>query len=456
MIHVPGLPDAETQVYNTLVGQLKSKQPRNELRDRYMDAKKDVDLARWAANVPTLGAVLGWPAKAVETLARRCRLVGFTMDDAELSTFGIDELLDDNEYVRESRQGNVSSLVHAVSFEVVTKGAEGEPEVLITRVDGRNGTGLWSTRMRRLTSFLSVSEWDKHGIPSSWAMYLPGVTWVMQGGTLDRQSTVLDRVPVEPIVYKPRLGRPFGSSRITRPVMFLTQSAARVVIRSEATAQLYSAPGLIMLGLDAAQIESGSWLSGIGNVVGIPDSDEVASDSPTLARAQVVAVQQASQQPHVDQLRAWAQLFSGETSIPTSSLGISVDQANPASAEAYAASREDLIAEAEDASDEWGAARRRVIQMAWALREGVDLADIPVEVRSLRPQWRDPRYVSTAAAADAFTKLAGVIPGLAEADAALDMLGLDEALVARLRADLRRARGRATLASLVGSDAVSG
>ena len=456
MIHVPGLPDAETQVYNTLVGQLKSKQPRNELRDRYMDAKKDVDLARWAANVPTLGAVLGWPAKAVETLARRCRLVGFTMDDAELSTFGIDELLDDNEYVRESRQGNVSSLVHAVSFEVVTKGAEGEPEVLITRVDGRNGTGLWSTRMRRLTSFLSVSEWDKHGIPSSWAMYLPGVTWVMQGGTLDRQSTVLDRVPVEPIVYKPRLGRPFGSSRITRPVMFLTQSAARVVIRSEATAQLYSAPGLIMLGLDAAQIESGSWLSGIGNVVGIPDSDEVAADSPTLARAQVVAVQQASQQPHVDQLRAWAQLFSGETSIPTSSLGISVDQANPASAEAYAASREDLIAEAEDACDEWGAARRRVIQMAWALREGVDLADIPVEVRSLRPQWRDPRYVSTAAAADAFTKLAGVIPGLAEADAALDMLGLDEALVARLRADLRRARGRATLASLVGSDAVSG
>lgn len=456
MIHVPGLPDAETQVYNTLVGQLKSKQPRNELRDRYMDAKKDVDLARWAANVPTLGAVLGWPAKAVETLARRCRLVGFTMDDAELSTFGIDELLDDNEYVRESRQGNVSSLVHAVSFEVVTKGAEGEPEVLITRVDGRNGTGLWSTRMRRLTSFLSVSEWDKHGIPSSWAMYLPGVTWVMQGGTLDRQSTVLDRVPVEPIVYKPRLGRPFGSSRITRPVMFLTQSAARVVIRSEATAQLYSAPGLIMLGLDAAQIESGSWLSGIGNVVGIPDSDEVAADAPTLARAQVVAVQQASQQPHVDQLRAWAQLFSGETSIPTSSLGISVDQANPASAEAYAASREDLIAEAEDACDEWGAARRRVIQMAWALREGVDLADIPVEVRSLRPQWRDPRYVSTAAAADAFTKLAGVIPGLAEADAALDMLGLDEALVARLRADLRRARGRATLASLVGSDAVSG
>lgn len=456
MIHVPGLPDAETQVYNTLVGQLKSKQPRNELRDRYMDAKKDVDLARWAANVPTLGAVLGWPAKAVETLARRCRLVGFTMDGAELSKFGIDELLDDNEYVRESRQGNVSSLVHAVSFEVVTKGAEGEPEVLITRVDGRNGTGLWSTRMRRLTSFLSVSEWDKHGIPSSWAMYLPGVTWVMQGGTLDRQSTVLDRVPVEPIVYKPRLGRPFGSSRITRPVMFLTQSAARVVIRSEATAQLYSAPGLIMLGLDAAQIESGSWLSGIGNVVGIPDSDEVAADSPTLARAQVVAVQQASQQPHVDQLRAWAQLFSGETSIPTSSLGISVDQANPASAEAYAASREDLIAEAEDACDEWGAARRRVIQMAWALREGVDLADIPVEVRSLRPQWRDPRYVSTAAAADAFTKLAGVIPGLAEADAALDMLGLDEALVARLRADLRRARGRATLASLVGSDAVSG
>ena len=453
-LRVSGLPDAETGVLNGLVDQLKAKQPRNELRDLYMDAKKSPDMARWASTVPTLGAVLGWPAKAVETLARRCRLVGFTMDGANPADFGIDTLLDENEYIRESRQGNVSSLVHAVSFEVTTKGSgPDEPEVLITRVDGRHGTGTWSARRRRLVDFLSVSSWDDEGKPKDWALYLPGVTWVYANGTLDRQAQVLSRVPVEPIVYKPRLGRPFGSSRISRPVMFLTQSAVRVVLRSEATAQLYSAPGLIALGLSTEQMESGSWLAGIGNVVGIPDSDEASEAS--LARAQIVAIQQASQAPHVDQLRAWAQLFSGETSIPTSSLGLGVDQANPTSPEGYAASREDLIAEAEDACEEWGGARRRVVQMAWSLREGVDVSDLPLEVRSLRPQWRDPRYVSASAAADAFSKLAAVMPQLAQSDAALDMLGLDEALVARLRADLRRQRARATLASLVAPDAVA-
>ena len=54
-LRVSGLPDAETGVLNGLVDQLKAKQPRNELRDLYMDAKKSPDMARWASTVPTLG-----------------------------------------------------------------------------------------------------------------------------------------------------------------------------------------------------------------------------------------------------------------------------------------------------------------------------------------------------------------------------------------------------------------
>ncbi len=256
---------------------------------------------------------------------------------------------------------------------------------------------------------------------------------------------------MEPLIYKPRLDRPFGQSRISRSVIFLTRSAARIVVRSEATADLFSAPALLALGLTAEQITDGSWRSGIGHVVGIPDADEGPADAPNLARVDIKTIQQASQEPHIAQLRAWAQLFAGETSIPVSSLGISIDS-NPTSAESYAASREDLIAEAEDANGEWDQAHRRTLLNAFALREGIAFDEIPDELRRLRAKRRDPRHISQAAAADAFVKVASVIPGLAATDTAVDMLGLDPALAERLKVDLRRNRTASMLTALGAGD----
>lgn len=393
MTRVPGLPAAAQDTLDRLIKQLKEKAPRNELRTALMNHKRTFEDWPIVGELGDLRAVLGWPAKAVETLGRRVRLEGFTIPGRDLSEFGLDVLMEETQYLRRVRMGELNSLVHAVAFEVSTKGGAGEPDVLITHVSAQNGTGTWNGRLNRLDDFLSVLSWEK-GKPKDWALYLPAGTWVYANGTLDWTSHKLGRVPVEPLIYKPRLDRPFGQSRITRSVIFLTRSAARVVVRSEATADLYSAPGLLALGLTADQIEQGSWRQGIGNVVGIPDADEGPLAAPQLARVAIEKIQQASQQPHIDQLRAWAQLFAGETSIPVSSLGISIDS-NPTSAESYAASREDLIAEAEDAGAEWGAAHRRAILNAWALREGVAYDDIPDELLRMRSKLRDPRHESS-------------------------------------------------------------
>lgn len=446
---IDGLPEDANGLLDRLVAQLVAKRPRNELRSALMDHKRTFEDWHVARELGDLRAVLGWPAKAVETLARRSRLEGFTLVGGDIAKFGLDEIVDETQLLRRVRMGELNSLVHAVAFEVSTTGGDGEPDALITHVSALNGTGEWDARLGRLTSFLSVASWKPTSstVPQDWALYLPEGTWVYQNDSLDFQSHKLGRVPVEPLVYKPRLDRPFGQSRISRSVIFLTRSACRVVVRSEATADLYSAPGLIALGLTAEQIEEGSWRTGIGNVVGIPDADDGPDGAPQLARVAVETIQQASQEPHIAQLRAWAQLFAGETSIPVSSLGISIDS-NPTSAESYAASREDLIAEAEDANGEWDGAHRRALLNAWALREGVAFTDIPAELRGLRAKRRDPRHLSQAAAADAFVKLASVIPGMAETDTALDMLGLDANLTERLRQELRRTRSASMLERL--------
>ena len=457
MIKITGLPVDETVTLNALVEQVKAKQPRNELRSAMMDHKRTFENWPLVQEMGDLKAVIGWPAKGVETLARRCRLEGFTLSGGEsLEDFGLDTMLEETQYLRRAKMGALNSLVHSVSFEVATTSDDpAEPEVLITHVSALNGTGTWNGRLGRLDDFLSVTEWDR-GEPKAWALYMPAGTWVYQNKTLDFQEHGLGRVPVEPLIYKPRLDRPFGQSRITRSVIFLTRSAARVIVRSEATADLYSAGGLLALGLSAEQIGEGSWRQGLGSVIGIPDADQGPADAPQLARVAIEKIQQASQEPHVAQLKAWAQLFSGEMSIPISSLGIS-SEANPTSAESYAASREDLIAEAEDANEEWGAARRRSVLNAYALREDIAHTDIPIELLGLRQKVRDPRHMSQAASADAFVKVASVIPGLAETDTAVDMLGLDPALAERLKGDLRRNRSSSMLNALAGvADGIGG
>ena len=448
---VEGLPFDETDIAARLIEDVKAKQPRNELRSSLMDHKRILDHMSWGLQIPTnLQAVLGWPAKAVETLARRCRLESFTVIGSEPAAFGIDEVLDGSQFLRRARQGELSSLVHGVSFEVASRGIEGEPDVLVTHTSALNGTGDWDDRLGRLTSFVSVSEWSKTGEATAFTLHLPGVMWTVANEWAEKSDhAIRDRIPVEPLVYKPRLDRPFGASRISRPVIFLTQSAARVVVRSEATADLYSAPSLIALGLTSEQVAQGTWRQGIGNVVGIPDADEGPEGAPNLARVAIEKIQQASQEPHIAQLRAWAQLFAGETSIPVSSLGISIDS-NPTSAESYAASREDLISEAEDASGEWGAAHRRTLLNALALREGVGVDELPAELAGLRARWRDPRHTSQASAADSLVKLVGAVPALAGSDSLLDMLGLDPELSARLKSDLVRGRAGASIAALAG------
>src|SRR4029077_12156659 len=93
-----------------------------------------------------------------------------------------------------------------------------------------------------------------------------------------------------------------------------------------------------------------SWLVMLGRIKGIPDDEEASTP-----RADVKQFQAASPQPHIDHLKQLAQLFSGEASIPLTSLGVS-DMSNPTSADSYIASREDLIAEAEGAPHAWGPA----------------------------------------------------------------------------------------------------
>lgn len=462
-ITVPGLSDVEHATLNLLHEQLEAKARRNRIRTAYYDMRHAVSLV--GSVIPPqywrMGIVLGWSGKAVDTLARRCNLDGFVWPDGDLDSLGMRELWEGNNLGSEVSQGTISSLIHSVSFVVNTQGEAGEPESLIHFKDAMNATGEWDARARRLGSLLSVTERGDEGTADArqmtgFALYLPGVT--VTARKVDGVWHLVDRkrhawgVPAEPLVYKPRVGRPFGSSRISRAVMSLQDQATRTAIRLEAHGDIYAIPDLWMLGADesifknADGSQKASWDIVMGRLKGIPDDD---SAPESLARADVKQIPASDPKPHLDMLKQQAQLFSGETSIPLTSLGVS-DMSNPTSADSYIASREDLIAEAEGATDDWRPALRRAVARGLAMQNGVAEDAIPSEWLTIDTKWRSPIYLSRAQQADAGMKQLTAIPWVADAapDVALEIVGLEAQQIERVMAGRRRLEGGSILDAL--------
>jgi hypothetical protein len=155
----------------------------------------------------------------------------------------------------------------------------------------------------------------------------------------------------------------------------------------------------------------------------------------------------ASPQPHLDALKQQAMLFSGETSIPLTSLGVS-DMSNPTSADSYIASREDLIAEAEGATDDWRPALRRAMIRALAMQNGIKADSIPAAWATIDTKWRSPIYLSRAQMADAGMKVLTADPSLAGTEIGYELLGLDEQQIRRVMAEKRRSAGSAKLSEI--------
>lgn len=453
-ITLPNLSDDENDLLHHLLEQLDAKRPGNDLRVSYYDGKRAI--RQVGTVIPPqyyrLALVLGWSGKAVDTLSRRTNLDGFVWPDGELDDVGYRDVWEGNHLGSEISGALVSSLIHGTSFLVNTLGDEstGEARGLVHVRDALSATGVWDPRRRKLDSLVSVTARDDSG-PTSLALYLEGVTISAEkdssGWQVDRSEHAWG-VPAEPLVYKPRPGRPFGSSRISRAVMSLHDQALRTIIRMEGHADVYSFPEMWILGADetifknADGSQKATWQVMLGRIKGIPD-DQDAPDS--LARADVKQFAASSPQPHIDQLRQQAQLFSGETSIPLTSLGVS-DMSNPTSSDSYIASREDLIAEAEGATDDWGRPLRRTLVRALAMQNG--LTEVPSEWASVEPKWRSPVYLSRAAQADAGLKQLQAIPWLAETEVGLELLGLDDQQRRSALADRRRTAGSGILATL--------
>lgn len=451
---VPGLTDDEQRTLNRLVSQLKAKEPRNLLRQRLYDNQEVA--RRIGDTIPPeyfrMGIVLGWTGKAVDSLGRRCTLERFVWADGDLDDLGQRTIWDDNSLRTEINSAKVSSLIHGPAFLVNTTGAEGEPKSLIHVRDALNATGDWDPRRRRMGSLLSVLDRDEQGNITEFALYLDGLT--VTGKKTDGSWDVAEQehpwgVPVEVMAYQPRVGRAMGKSRITRPLIGIQKSAVRALIRTEGHMDVFSYPDFWLLGALAKDVkgENGANIAAmsaaLGRIRGIPDlpADDPNARDNNLDRADIKQFPASAPTPNLAWLNTLAKLAAREASLPDSALAIT-DFANPTSADSYDASQYELIAEADGAVEDWSPAVKRSNLRALAILN--DLDEIPAEWQTIEPQWRDRRYISKSAQADAGSK---IVPLIAQAtsEVELELLGLSEQQIRRVMAEKRRGQGASVL-----------
>lgn len=448
-VRIPALSDDENALINGLNAEIYRRRLSNLLRTSYYENKRSI--RQIGTLIPpqyfNLGLVLGWTGKAVDALARRCNLDGFVWPDGDLDSIGGTDVWDDNHLASEIDGAIVAAMQHGPAFLVNTVGDEGEPQALIHVKDATEATGVWNRRRRHLDNLLSVIDKDKDGRLLTLALYLNNETITAHRDKasvkweVERTEHVYG-VPAEVLPYKPAPKRPFGHSRITQPIMGLQDAAVRALIRREGHMDVFSYPEFWMLGADesvfvnADGTQKSMWEIRLGRIKGIPDDKD--ETDPQLARADVKQFPSSSPEPHWSDINGLAKLFAREAQLPDSAVAIS-DLSNPTSAESYDASQYELIAEAEGAVDDFTPALRKSFVRALAMLNKIAIDEIPKEWKSIDTQWRDPRYQSRAAEADAGTKQLAAVPWLAETEIGLELLGLTPQQVRRAMADKRRA-----------------
>lgn len=442
-VRLPKVNGDTNDLINGLLGELEARRARNYLRACYYDGRRAVRKFGSGVVPPEyfkIGIVLGWSAKSVDILARRCNLDGYTWSGGDLDSLGYQEVMDENFFGAESSSAIVSSLIHGPAFLINTSGDEyaDEPESLIHVADAMNATGEMNGRTRRLDNLLSVLKRDEERNPLSLVLYLDGLTLTARRDKASARWSVDWTphpwgVPAEAVVYKPRVGRPFGSSRISRVVMSLHDRALRVVIRMEGHADLFSYPELWMLGADPSEVLADAngnplptWKAMMARIKGIPDDPDAASDA--LARAEIQQFQQSSPAPHIDLFAQCANDFAGETDLPVTALGVQA-KTNTTTADGSDNAEKQLIGEAEGATDDWSPPFRRSMARALAIKN--DLDEIPPALASLAAKWRPHGYLSRSAAADAGMKQLAAVPWLAETEVGLELLGLSDSQITR-------------------------
>ncbi len=415
---------------------------RNQVRYAYYTGRnrlKDFGIST-PPELLNVETVVGWPNKAVMSLAVRSRFDGFTAGRGDLQA-SLDAISQRSRLRVKYRQAVESEGVHGCSFATVGMTPRGSR---IDIYDAEHAAARWDDAKGRVAYGMTVSVDPTGAIEAltlhsedadvyAWPDGLGSWAW-------EAHPHAMGRPLMDAFAYRPTQRHPFGQSRITRAVMSITDSAVRAALGGDISFQFAVAPQKYLLGADKKAFANKTrWEAYIGNIMAVGRDGN--GDMPQFGQ-----LPQASMQQYTEFMRDLAARFSGETNVPISQLGVIHD--NPSSAEAIYAASEPLIIECQDLNDGNRETLRSLAAMALAAEADVPLDDMPADMLDFSPNMANPAMPSVVSMADAAVKIASAVPGFAGTDAFWKMVGLPEDTRREINAQVTEANAQAMLAQL--------
>ena len=360
-------------------------------------------------------SVLGWCAKAVDSLADRLVFDGF---DADTDVFDMNGIFDLNNKDVLFDNAILGALISACDFIYISADENGFPRLQV--IDGSNATGIIDPITMMLTEGYAVLERDEYGNPITEAYFTAGNTDIITKGN---HKVVTESFPnkapyalLVPIIYRPDSKRVFGHSRISRACMDLMDKARNTITRTEVTAEFYSFPQKYAVGISQDAEPMDAWKATISSMLQFTKDED--GDHPVLGQFAT-----ASMTPHHEQLKMYASAFAGETGLTLDDLGFATD--NPSSADAIKAGHENLRATARKAQRTFGTGFLNAGYLAACVRDNMEYKR--TEIYQSRPKWLplfEPDAAMLSGIGDAFIKLTQAFPEYVDADKLKELTGI--------------------------------
>ena len=355
-------------------------------------------------------SVSGWGAKAVDSLADRLVFHEFTNDN-----FNLNEIFQRNNSDVLFDSAILSALIASCSFIYISADENGYPRMQV--IDGSNATGVIDPITNLLYEGYAVLERNDKDKPTLEAYFEPYKTTYIRGDDVWSFGHNVGYPVLVPIINRPDARRPFGHSRISRACMAHIGSALRTIKRSEIAAEFYSYPQKYVTGLSNDVEGIDKWKATMASMITFSKDEE--GDHPVIGQFQA-----SSMEPHLEQLRMFASLFGGETGLTLNDLGFA--SGNPESAEAIAASHENLRLTARKAQRQFGSGFLNAGFLAACLRDGQDYKR--EQLYSTRPVFEpvfEPDAATLSQIGDGAIKLNQAIPDFMNKTNLYELTGIE-------------------------------
>jgi len=394
--------------------------------------------------------VLNWPRLVVDSLEERLDVEGFRYGSDAAADSRLWEWWQANDMDEQSQMGHVDSLASACSFVIVGAGDDSDTPVITVEspeqvtVDFDPRTRVVRAAWKSWTDKPAGMDYATLYLPDETIAYARDASAASTPGDWQEQSRDehrMGRVPVVPLVNRPRILSPLGVSELV-DVVPLSDAACKVATDMMVSAEFHAMPRRWVVGMTEEDFKDaqGNKISEWSKVAG-----RIWASAMLPSEVQVGQFPEANLSNFHETINALAKLTASMAGLPPHALGMATD--NPASADAIRSSEARLVKRAERRQRSFGGAWEQVMRLCLLVVDG----EVPTEARSLATVWRDASTPTVAQKADAAVKLHAA--GIATNRQAREDVGYSASQIARMETEDDSAVSRilaGDLASLTG------